>query len=306
MCAMADWAVYPAGAQPSKQTLALAEQMERDGGRALAIYQDPVGEHWHIFGLLPMAKVEATPYQRDLSPAHVKRLHECMKKLDRFVDPIVVMSPRPGLYWTPNGNHRRAVLEKLKAKIVPAILVPEPEVAFQILALNTEKAHNLKEKSLEVIRMYRGLMEEASDSGEEDYAFQFESAYFITLGLLYEGNKRFAGGAFSPMLRRVDKFLKGAFPRTYKEREARAGLVQEADEALSQVVAKLKKRGINHPYVKNFVLSRTTPLTRQRKTLPSFDQTFKKLRENLHDFDASKVRYEDVQRAAVVAPPPAG
>jgi ParB family chromosome partitioning protein len=300
---MTDWAVYPDDAEPSKAALALARQVAADGGRALAIYQEPVGDHWQIFCLLPMAKVEPTPYQRDLSPTHVKRLTEVVKKIARFVDPIVAMAVKPGLYWTPNGNHRRAVLDKLKAKMVPAILVPEPEVAFQILALNTEKAHNLKEKSLEVIRMYRGLVKEEPEAGEEAYAFQFESPHFVTLGLLYEENKRFAGGAFAPILRRVDKFLKGPFPRTYKEREARADLVRDADQALGQVVAKLKKRGINHPYVKNFVLARTTPLTRQRKTLPSFDQTFKKLAENLEGFDVSRVRYEDIQRAAVVAPP---
>ena len=302
---MAEWAVYPEGAQPSKAALALAEQIDKDGGRALAIYQEPVGEHWQIFCLLPMAKVEPTPYQRDLSPTHVKRLQEVVKKIDRFVDPIVIMSPKPGVYWTPNGNHRRAVLDKLKTRMIPAILVPEPEVAFQILALNTEKAHNLKEKSLEVIRMYRGLVTEAPDAGEEDYAFQFEAPHFITLGLLYEDNTRFAGGAFAPILRRVDKFLKGSFPRAWKEREARAALVRDADQALGQVVARLKKRGINHPYVKNFVLARTTPLTRQRKTLPSFDQTFKKLAENMGTFDVAKVRYEDIQRSAIMAGPPA-
>ncbi len=299
---MPRWAVHP-DQEPSRPALALAEQVERDGGRALALYRDPVGDHWQIFCLLPMAKVEATPYQRDLSPTHVKRLQEVVKKIDRFVDPIVAMSPRPGLYWTPNGNHRRAVLEKLKAKMVPAILVPEAEVAFQILALNTEKAHNLKEKSLEVIRMYRGLVSAEPGSGEEDYAFQFEAAHFITLGLLYEKNARFAGGAFAPILRRVDRFLKGTFPKTLGEREERAARVAEVDEALARVVARLKKRGISHPYVKTFVLSRTTPLTRQRKTLPSFDQTFKKLAENLESFDVSRVRYEDIQRAGLMAAP---
>src|SRR3990172_1335488 len=155
---MTQWSIQPENHLPPKVT-ALAEQVEKDGGHALAIYQDPVGEHWQIFCLLPMTRVEPTPYQRDLSTAHVKRLHEVVKKLDRFVDPIVAISPRPGVYWTPNGNHRRAVLEKLKGEMIPAILIPEPDVAFQILALNTEKVHNLKEKSLEVIRMYRGLAE---------------------------------------------------------------------------------------------------------------------------------------------------
>ena len=302
---MAKWRVHP-DEEPSRQAQTLADQVERDGGTVLAVYREPVGDHWQIFALLPMDKVAPTPYQRDLSPTHVKRLQDVVKKIDRFVDPVVIMSPRPGVYWTPNGNHRRAVLAKLKIKTIPAILVPEHEVAFQILALNTEKAHNLKEKSLEVIRMYRGLVDEEPGAGEEGYAFQFESAHFITLGLLYEQNKRFAGGAFAPILRRVDKFLKGHFPKTLKEREERAALVREADEALGGAVARIKKRGINHPYVKNFVLARTTPLTRQRKTLPGFEQTFRKLVDNIEAFDVSKVRYEDIQRSAIMAAPAAG
>jgi len=302
---MERWTVFP-NETPPKQAATLAEQIDRDGGHVLAVYREPVGDHWQIFCLLPMAKVEPTPYQRDVSPTHVKRLLGVIKKIDRFVDPIVVMSPRPGVYWTPNGNHRRVAMEKLGAKAIPAIVVPEHEVAFQILALNTEKAHNLKEKSLEVIRMYRGLVEEEPSRSEDDYAFQFEAPHFITLGLLYETNKRFAGGAFAPILRRVDKFLKSPFPKALPEREERAAMVRRADEVLGDVVAKLKKRGIGHPYVKNFVLARTTPLTRQRKTLPSFEQTFKKLTANLEGFDVAKVRYEDIQRSALMAAPSAG
>jgi ParB family chromosome partitioning protein len=299
------WSIAP-DKEPPQPVVALADQVERDGGRALAIYQDPVGEHWQIFCLLPLERVEPTPYQRDISPAHVKRLTDVVKKLDRFVDPVVAVSPRPGQYWTPNGNHRRSVLVKLKAELIPAILVPEPQVAFQILALNTEKAHNLKEKSLEVIRMYRGLAEESPGAAEDEFAFQFEAPHFITLGLLYEANRRFAGGAFAPILRRVDKFLKLPLARGLGARQQRADLVREADEALAQVVTKIKKRGINHPYVKNYVLARTTPLTRTRKTLPSFDQTFAKLRENITGFDISKVRYEDIQRSAIMAAPAGG
>lgn len=301
---MPGWTTYPGEAAPAK-VQALAEQIERDGGRVLTAYREPVGEHWQIFCLLPTDKVEGTPYQRDLSPTHVKRLQTVIKKLDRAVDPIVVMSPEPGVYWTPNGNHRREAMRRLKTDMIPAIVVPEHEVAFEILALNTEKAHNLKDKSLEVIRMYRGLVETQPSRGEEDYAFEFEAAYYITLGLLYEKNKRFAGGAFAPILRRVDGFLKGPFPRTLRQREERAALVMRADEALGGVVERLKKRGLRHPYVKNFVLARTTPLTRARKTLPGFDQTFTKLVTNIEAFDISKVRYEDIQRAAIMAIPAA-
>jgi ParB family transcriptional regulator, chromosome partitioning protein len=301
---MPGFTIYP-DKEPSRQAKSLAEQVERDGGHVLAIYQEPVGEHWQLFCLLPRAQVQASPYQRDVSPTHVKRLTEAVKRLDRFVDPIVAISPGPGVYWTPNGNHRRTVLDKLKADYVPAILVVEPAVAFDVLPLNTEKAHNLKEKSLEVIRMYRGAAEEKPTSSEEDWQFQFESPHFITLGLLYEVNKRFAGGAFAPILRRVDKFLKVSLRKGLEERAERAELVRAADETLVQVVAKVKKRGINHPYVKNYLLARTTPLTKARKTLPSFEQTFKKLRENLDDFDVSKVRYDEIQRSAIMMAPPA-
>jgi len=295
------------GVHPDERTPAaldaLAARVAADGGRALAAYQEPVGGHWQLFVLLPIDKVAPTPYQRDLSPTHAKRLQEMVKKIDRFVDPIVVVSPSAGVYWTPNGHHRLKALQKLKAEWVPAILIPETEVAFLILALNTEKAHNLKEKSLEVIRMYRGLLEEEPKKGEQDYAFQFEAAHLITLGLLYETNKRFAGGAFAPLLRRVDAFLPGTFARTLPVREARAEAVRAADEALAAAVDKLKKRGIRHPFVKNYVLARTTPLTRARKTLPSFDQTFAKLLAAIEAFDVDAVRYQDIQRSAIMAIP---
>ena len=288
---------------PPKKVRELLDQVASDGGTVLAVYREPVADAWQAFVLLPVERVAPTPYQRDLSPTHAKRLQEMVKKVGRFVDPVVVVSPHPGTYWTPNGHHRLTVLQKLKAKEVPAILVPEAEVAFQILALNTEKAHNLKDRSLEVIRMYRGLAEEQPRKGEQDYAFEFEAAHLVTLGLLYEQNKRFAGGAFAPILRRVDKFLEGTFAKTLPQREERAGKVRAADEALAGAVAALAKRGIKHPFVKNYVLARTTPLTRQRKTLPSFDQTFTKLRASIEAFDVAKVRYEDVQRSALYAAP---
>ena len=300
---MAKWGVFPESAAPPRAVTDLADRVERDGGQVLGCYQEPLKDAWQIFALLPLERVKPTPYQRDLSKPHVKRLQEVMKKLGRFVDPVVVVPAAGGEYWTPNGNHRREALTKLKADHIPVIVIPEPEVAYQILALNTEKAHNVKEKSLEVIRMYRGLVEEDGAATEETYAFQFEAPHFITLGLLYEANARFAGGAYAPLLRRVDKFLKPPLAKAYAERERRAGLVRDADAVLNDVVAKIKKRGINHPYVKNFVLARTTPLTRARKTLPSFEQTFERLTDNLEKFDPGKVRYDEVARSSVFSAP---
>ncbi len=296
--------VHPEDEEPPAEALELSAAIEADGGAALALYREPVGGHWQIFALLPAAKVQATPYQRDLSKAHAERLLKVIKKLDRFIDPVVAVRA-DGVYWVPNGNHRRHCLEKLKARLVPAIVIPETEVAFQILALNTEKAHNLKEKSLEVIRMYRGLLEKGDRRDEESFAFQFEEPHFITLGLLYEANARFAGGAFAPLLRRVDKFLKAPLKSSYGVREERAAKVARADEILKDVVTRLKRRGISHPFVKNFVLARCSPLSRARKTVPGFDQALDRLTASLEGFDVGRIRQEDIARSAVMAIPPA-
>jgi ParB family chromosome partitioning protein len=298
--APADLAAFPAGETPPKSIRALAEQVEADGGVALAAYREPVGRNWQLFVILPLAKVKATPYQRDISKAHLEKLRKAITKLDRFVDPVVVIRGPDGTYWTPNGNHRRTVLEKIKAATIPAILLAESDVAFQILALNTEKAHNLKEKSLEVIRMYRGLLDEQGRKHEDSFAFQFEEAYYATLGLLYEEHPRFAGGAFGSILRRVDKFQKEPLKEAFEERQRRAALVDKASGILDKQVEKVKRRGIRHPFVKNFVLARCNPLTRARKTMPSFDTALKRLIENLENFDASAVRYDEVARAGVM------
>ncbi len=298
------FAVHPEDKEPPAEVIRLAGQIQQDGGSALAVYREPVGGHWQIFALLPSARVQPTPYQRDLSKAHAERLLKVIRKIDRFIDPVVAVRS-DGSYWTPNGNHRRHVLEKLKVDWVPAIVIPDADVAFQILALNTEKAHNLKEKSLEVIRMYRGLIEQGDKRDEGRFTFQFEEAYFCTLGLLYEKHARFAGGAFSPILRRVDRFLETPLKSAYETRQKRAGRVDEADALLKGIVDRLKRKGISHPFVKNFVLARCNPLSRARKSLPGFDQAIGKLIASLESFDVARIRQEDIARSAVLSAPPA-
>ncbi|HEU4388600.1 MAG TPA: ParB N-terminal domain-containing protein [Blastocatellia bacterium] len=286
---------------PPQPVIELQSQVEADGGQVLATYKEPVGDHWQLFALLPIDILDPTPFQRDISRTHAERLVKVIKKLDRFVDPVVAVRSEDGRYWTPNGNHRRQALLKLKAEFVPVILIPEQEIAFKILALNTEKAHNLKEKSLEVIRMYRALAETRPGKTEEDFAFEFEEASYITLGLLYERHPRFAGGVFSPILKRVDGFLSVKLARGLEQREKRADQVDAANDLLSDAVNLLKKRGVNHPYVKNFIIARCNPLSRARKRLPDFETAFSKLEENLTKFDPGSIRYEDIARASVFA-----
>ena len=113
---------------------------------------------------------------------------------------------------TPNGNHRLTALKELGAKTVLALLVPEHEVAYQILALNIEKAHNLREKALEVVRMYRDLAR--LDGDEEDaYALEFEEPALVTLGLRLREAAAAVGRRLLPGLRKVDGWQRASSPK---------------------------------------------------------------------------------------------
>src|SRR3954471_18149485 len=176
---------------PPAAVARLAEAIEADGGSVLASYRDPLGGNWQIFAGLPIDLVEPTPYQRDLSDPHVAKLCNAMDRLGRYLDPIVVVRTPDGHYWTPNGNHRLAAMRTLGARAAAAIVVPEPEVAHRILLLNTEKAHNLRERALEVARLAQSLAE-LDDRPEREYETEFEEASLVTLGLCYQQNGRFS------------------------------------------------------------------------------------------------------------------
>jgi len=205
-------------------TRSLAAQIADDEGAVLATYREPFGGTPAIIAALPIDRVEPTPYQRDPSQPHVKRLMNVVETLGRFLDPIIAVRQNDG-YWTPNGNHRLQAMRKLGAKSVIALVVPDPQIAFKILALNTEKAHNLKEKSLETIRMLRALAEERPSQTEREFAFEFDQAPFLTLGAAYEERPRLGGGAYQSVLRRIDEFLDERLPRAVKERERRSKLI---------------------------------------------------------------------------------
>jgi ParB family chromosome partitioning protein len=289
-----------ASASPPPQVTDLRRAVEQDGGWVLGTYRDPVGGHWHILAAIPIEKVEPTPFQRDLSESHVEKLERVIDRMDRFLDPIIVVRNEQGVYWTPNGHHRTAALRRIGGRSIVALLLPDHEVAYQILALNTEKAHSLREKSLEVIRMARSLA--AIDTRpERDFALEFEEAAFLTLGLCYEQRGRFAGGAYQSILKRVDGFLASALTKALEARGERARKLLDLDDAVSAAVAELKARGFQSPYLRAFVVARINPLRFHKGAKPTFDDTLEKMTSRARRFDAEKVRAE--QLASASGPP---
>lgn len=241
---------------------ALAERIAEDGGDVLASYRDPLGGRWQLLAALP---IDAVP------------------------------APEGG-YWTPNGNHRLGAMRQLGAKAITALVVPEPEVAHRILALNTEKAHNLRERALEVARLAEALAA-TDDAAEKSYADVFEEASLITLGLCYLENGRFSGGAYHPILKRCDQFLGSKLPAALEERRRRAAKLLELNGFVNEAVAALKAKGLESPYLKAFVVARINHLRFVKDKHPDFDSTIDKILGAARRFNAGNVKADQIARS---------
>lgn len=280
----------------------LHRAIDKDGGNILATYREPFGGQWLVLAALPIEQVEPTPYQRNLSEPHERKLEGVIAKLGRFLDPIIVVRKEikesNTRYWTPNGHHRLAAMRMLGAKCIIGIVVPETSAAYKILALNTEKAHNLRERALEVIRMYQELatLDEAS---EETYALEFEEAALITLGLCYLENGRFSGGAYHPILRRSDQFIKKPLESALEIRRYRAKALMDLDKTVVEKVEALKAKGLTSPYLKSFVVARINPLRfRPKDAAPlGFDEVMDRMTKAVEKMSVDRIKVEDLAKS---------
>jgi ParB family chromosome partitioning protein len=293
-------------ATPPPEVTPLIEAVRSDGGAVLAIYREPLGGHVLLLAALPIERVAPTPFQRDISDAHVRRLTQAMDKTKRFLDPVIAVHEEKAggdgdgkstaHYWVPNGFHRLTALKELGAKTILALLVPEREVAYQILALNIEKAHNLREKALGVVRMYRELGALAPEN-EEHYALEFEEPALVTLGFAYQKRPRLSGGAYHPVLRKTDRWLPGKLEKAAAERERLADLVLALDEAVTEAVNRLKERGLTSPYLRAFVVARINPLRFMKEKVPPMEELLETMTKRARGMQADRIKSEDLARS---------
>jgi ParB family chromosome partitioning protein len=245
----------------SPEVAGLASLVREAGGAPIGAYREPLGGRPLLLACLPLAAVQPTPFQRDLSPTHAKRLAEKIGETAAFLDPLIVVRGEDGRLWTPNGRHRLAAAKVLGLRQITALISPDDALAYRILALNTEKAHNLRDRSLEVIRMARSLAKRDKGGGSEsERAAEFESADLLTLGIVYERSSRFAGGAYSALLKKVDRFSARPLATSLREREDYAARLLEIDTQVKKIIANLQQRGFKSPYLRNYVVARINPV----------------------------------------------
>ena len=247
-------------AMDSPEIADLAALVRSAGGAPIGAYREPLGGRALMLASIPLGAVQPTPFQRDLSPTHAKRLAQKIDETAAFLDPLIVVRGDDGRLWTPNGRHRLAAGKVLGLKQITALISPDETLAYRILALNTEKAHNLRDRSLEVIRMARSLAARQSTAKESQFSNEFEAPELITLGMVYEKASRFAGGAYSSFLKKVDRFSDRTLPVSLRERQDYASRLLEIDTQVKRIIAALQAKGFKSPYLRNYVAARINPV----------------------------------------------
>ena len=247
-------------AMDSPEIADLAALVRDAGGAPIGAYHEPLGGRALMLASIPLGAVQPTPFQRDLSPTHAKRLAEKIDETAAFLDPLIVVRGDDGRLWTPNGRHRLAAGKVLGLKQITALISPDETLAYRILALNTEKAHNLRDRSLEVIRMARSLAARQGTAKETQFSNEFEAPELLTLGIVYEKSSRFAGGAYSSFLKKVDRFSERTLPVSLRERQDYASRLIEIDAQVKRIIAALQAKGFKSPYLRNYVAARINPV----------------------------------------------
>src|SRR5438034_1717041 len=297
------------GIDPSGDDVSeLAGQVERHGGAVVGAYRDPFAGQALVLASLPLKKVVATPFQRDLSKTHATRLADAIGAAGLFLDPVIAVPSSDG-FWSPNGRHRLEAARRLGMRSVTALLVPDEKMAYRILALNTEKAHNLRDRSLEVIRMARQLAKEQPRSKETEHAVTFESPAFLTLGCPYEQPTRFAGSSYHPVLTKVDRLLESTLPAALRQREQWAVRIMDIDDRVAAHVKTMQAMGMKSPYLRAVIVARInpvrfTPPSRKKDAAPpmSMAEALTKMAANVRKFDPKSIRPGDLALVAAIAP----
>ena len=244
----------------SEEIAALVALVREAGGAPIGAYHEPLGGRALLLASVPLSAVQPTPFQRDLSPTHAKRLALKIDETAAFLDPLIVVRGEDGRLWTPNGRHRLAAGKVLGLKQITVLISPEESLAYRILALNTEKAHNLKDRSLEVVRMARNLAKTRGRERELEFAREFEAPELLTLGIVYEKSPRFAGGAYSGFLKKVDRFSDRTLSASLNARGDLAARLIQIDAQVKSIIAALQARGFKSPYLRNYVVARINPV----------------------------------------------
>ena len=270
--------------------------VENDGGAVLGTYRDPFGATPVLVVALPIDRVEPTPYQRDPSETHIKKLMTVIEKVGRFLDPLVLIRQDDALLDAERqpssaGHEEARCAAASSACSCPILKLPSRS------SRSTPRRRTTSRRNRSRRFAWRARSPARKQGKETDFAFEFEQAQFLTLGAAYEQRKSLSGGAYTSVLRRIDDFLDEPMPKALKERERRGNKVLALDDAVAKIVEALKAKGLTSPYLKAFVVARINPIRFSKATEFDFDEVIDKMTASAKKFNVEKVKQEDVAKA---------
>ena len=241
-------------------------------------FRDPHKRQTIVLKTVPADRLEVVEHQRKTRPAHVEHLVSSIERIG-FIVPLVAVEEKDGSkarYVVIDGQHRLQAAREVGLSKLPVLVVP-PRLAPRMMNLNVEKDLNIREKAVVALGIYRAFLEAQPSLKENDDEVEesLERAYYVTLGLAYEGKGRLAGSAFEPLLKKCDFFMRRTLENAFPAREERAGRVLEANALVKEVIEKAKEMGAFHQYFQYQLISAIDPFKRKRGR-QNFDELFDK------------------------------
>jgi hypothetical protein len=238
-------------------------------------FKDPLKRQTIALKMLPVNRLEVVGHQRKGRPAHVANLAASIERIG-FLVPLIAIEAEGGRHLVIDGQHRLQAAQEVGVRKVPVLVVP-PRVASRMMNLNIEKDLNIREKGVVALGIYRSFLERVPDMKENDEEVEdsIEKAYYVTLGLAYEGPGRLAGSAFEPLLKKCDFFMRRTLDDAFVVREQRAARLLDTNKLVKEVIDRAKEMGAFHQYFQYQLISHIDPFKRKRGR-QNFDEMFDK------------------------------
>lgn len=238
-------------------------------------FRDPLKRQTIVFKTLPVDRLEVVGHQRKARPAHVANLAASIERIG-FLVPLIAIENGDGHHLVIDGQHRLQAALEIGIRKVPVLVVPT-RVAPRMMNLNVEKDLNIREKAVVALGIYRSFLERQPDVKENDEELEdsLEKAYYVTLGLAYEGPGRLPGSAFEPLLKKCDFFMRRSLENAFVVRQERAARVLDTNKLVKKVIDEAKEMGAFHQYFQYQLISHVDPFKRKRGR-QNFDEMFDK------------------------------
>ena len=257
-------------------------------------FKDPHKRQNLVLKTLPADRLDVIEHQRKARPAHVENLAASIERIGFIVPLVAIEAEVDGKtrYQVIDGQHRLQAAREVGVSKLPVLVVPQ-RIAPRMMSLNVEKDLNIREKAVVALGIYRSFLGSQPNLKENDDEIEdsIERAYYVTLGLAYEGPGRLAGSSFEPLLKKCDFFMRRTIENAHPARQQRAERVLEANSLVKDVIAKAKEMGAFHQYFQYQLISSIDPFKRKRGR-QNFDELFDKAiakLEKLND-DPDRIR----------------